>query len=61
MAPVIPRLFLTALTFAQPLLAETVLKYLGGEKTDFKSVGYGLLVAYGLVYLGIAVSEFAIS
>ena len=61
LAPVIPRLFLTAFTFAQPLLVETVLTYLGDENKDSKSVGYGLLVAYGLVYLGIAVSKFAVS
>lgn len=46
-----------AFTFAQPLLVERVLTYLGDKDDRSGSVGYGLLVAYGLVYLGIAVSE----
>lgn len=61
LAPVLPRLCLMGFTFAQPLLVDSALKYLGDDNSHSDAVGYGLLLAYGLVYLGIAVSAFVIS
>jgi ATP-binding cassette subfamily C (CFTR/MRP) protein 1 len=54
--PVIPRLVLLALTFCQPLLLKRLLQYLEYSDTDDMNIGYGLIGAYLIVYLGIAVS-----
>ena len=55
---VVPRLCLTAFTFAQPFLIERVIAYLT-EKENFNTnkIGYGLIGAYAIVYTGIGVSK----
>ncbi|KAL9109116.1 MAG: hypothetical protein Q9227_006207 [Pyrenula ochraceoflavens] len=57
LAPVVPRLALIAFTICQPLLLN---RFLGFLQTPNESqgvyTGYGLIGAYGIVYLGIAVS-----
>lgn len=55
---IVPRLCLTAFTFAQPFLINRVIGYLSEfNSANTKNVGYGLIGAYGLVYIGIGVSE----
>ncbi|TVY84949.1 ABC transporter FUM19 [Lachnellula suecica] len=54
---VIPRLFQTGFTFAQPFLVRRVLDYIqmpGGSNDT--SVGTGLVLAYMIVYVGIALA-----
>jgi ATP-binding cassette, subfamily C (CFTR/MRP), member 1 len=60
-APAFSRVVLIAFTFCQPLLLKRLLSYLSNtaERKDIK-IGYGLIGAYGLVYMGVAVSGFAI-
>ena len=53
--PVIPRLLMTAFTFAQPFLVTSILNYLQNSETRPKNDGYGLIGACVLVYVGIAV------
>lgn len=58
-APVLPYLVLVASQLAQPFLISTILTYVGSsyDGSDYqKNIGYGLIAAYGLVYLCIAVS-----
>ena len=55
-APVFPRLCLTAFTFVQPFLLNTTLNYLQNTRNTEAYIGKGLVVAYVLVYIGIAVS-----
>jgi ATP-binding cassette subfamily C (CFTR/MRP) protein 1 len=55
---VFPRLCMTAFNFTQPFLMNTLLNWL--DKEDLggpKNNGYGLIGAYAIVFLGIAVSE----
>ncbi|KAL7934474.1 P-loop containing nucleoside triphosphate hydrolase protein [Trichoderma chlorosporum] len=52
----IPRLCVTAFTFAQPFLVETTIKFVGDENAD-PNHGKGLIGAWALVYLGIALSR----
>jgi hypothetical protein len=55
--PMFPRIFLIAFTFCQPLLLKRLLNYLGSpDGKQALEIGYGLIGAYGIVYLGIAVS-----
>lgn len=59
LAPVIPNVCMIAFTIAQPLLINAFLSFLSTPSDgsqEQKDVGYGLVGAYGLVYLGIAVS-----
>ncbi|KAJ4385223.1 hypothetical protein N0V93_010284 [Gnomoniopsis smithogilvyi] len=56
LAPVIPRLVQTAFTLCQPLLLREFLRYLDGHRTFVGSTGYGFIIVYGLVYLGLAIS-----
>lgn len=56
LAPVIPRLVQTAFTLCQPLLLREFLRYLDGHRTFVGSTGYGFIILYGLVYLGLAIS-----
>lgn len=57
LAPVPARLALIAFTFAQPLLVNRLLNYIKEPKTpETMNIGYGLIAAYGIVYIGIAVS-----
>lgn len=51
-----PRLCLLAFTICQPLLLNRLLAFLQNPDEDI-SIGYGLIGAYALVYLGIAISS----
>lgn len=51
-----PRLCLLAFTICQPLLLNRFLAFLQNPAEDV-SIGYGLIGAYALVYVGIAVSS----
>lgn len=53
---VIPRLCVTAFTFAQPFLVETTIDFVGDENAKSYH-GRGLIGAWALVYLGIALSR----
>lgn len=54
---VFPRLIMLSLTVCQPILLNKLLDYLGKPSESMsKGVGYGLIGAYALVYIGIAVS-----
>jgi ATP-binding cassette subfamily C (CFTR/MRP) protein 1 len=52
--PILPRLLLIALRFAQPFLVNDVVSYLGTPGGS-SSVGYGLIAAFALVFIGLAV------
>jgi ATP-binding cassette subfamily C (CFTR/MRP) protein 1 len=55
--PIIPRLCLIGFTFCQPLLLNRTLDFLGQrEQSDTPDIGNGLIGAYAIVYLGLAVS-----
>ncbi|GAB1311376.1 Multidrug resistance protein MDR [Madurella fahalii] len=54
---VLPRLIQIGFTFAQPFLLERTIQYIEGEgHADRPAVGRGLIAAYVMVYIGIAVS-----
>ncbi|KAH6640025.1 P-loop containing nucleoside triphosphate hydrolase protein [Truncatella angustata] len=54
---ILPRLALTAFTFCQPFLINSILDRLSQPVTDASvNVGYGLIGATALIYAGIAVS-----
>jgi ATP-binding cassette, subfamily C (CFTR/MRP), member 1 len=56
LAVVPPRACLIAFNFCQPFLIDRAITYSQGPATaQTKSIGYGLIAAYGLVYIGIAV------
>ncbi|KAI0109485.1 putative ATP-binding cassette transporter [Nemania sp. FL0031] len=52
--PMLPRLALSAFTFAQPFLASSLIDFLSGDQ-NAQNNGYGLIGASFLVYAGIAV------
>jgi len=52
---VLPRLCLLAFTICQPLVLNRFLSFLASP-SESPDTGYGLIGAYGLVYLGIAIS-----
>ncbi|KAJ4288272.1 hypothetical protein N0V88_007462 [Collariella sp. IMI 366227] len=55
--PVGPRIALTAFQFCQPFLIQTLLEYLQQPaETSPKNVGYGLIGATILIYVGIAIA-----
>lgn len=55
---VFPRIILLALTMCQPLLIHKLLHFLTEPiETRPKNVGYGLIVAYALVYIGTAIAN----
>ena len=57
-APIIPRIVLIGFTFCQPLLLNRFISYLAEpEGPESASIGYGLIAAYGIVYLGLAVGS----
>ena len=57
LAVVFPRIILLALTICQPILIQELLTYLSvPNDTEMKNVGYGLIGAYALVYIGTAVA-----
>ncbi|CAG8888161.1 unnamed protein product [Penicillium egyptiacum] len=54
---VLPRLAYTGFCFAQPFLVERVLNFMTEpEHANSTNYGYGLIGAYAIVYLGIAIS-----
>ncbi|KAI0404995.1 putative ATP-binding cassette transporter [Xylaria palmicola] len=55
LAPVPPRIALTAFTFAQPFLASSLIEFLDRDRNAPENNGYGLIGASFLVYTGIAV------
>lgn len=57
-APVPARIVQAALEFTQPFLITRTLYWLYISTPDSSTIGYGLLGAYAVVYIGIAVSEF---
>ena len=53
---VIPRICLVALKLVQPFLIQDAIKFINNTRVaSSNTTGYGLIAAYGLVYLGIAV------
>ncbi|KAF4440782.1 hypothetical protein F53441_12190 [Fusarium austroafricanum] len=53
--PIFPRLCYLSLTFAQPFLVRRAIDYISTPSSQVaKERGYGLIVAYALVYYGIA-------
>ncbi|OHE98497.1 ABC transporter [Colletotrichum orchidophilum] len=53
----IPRLVLIGFRFSQPFLINRIIRYVDGDRgSDPKSIGYSLIAATGLVYLGNALS-----
>ncbi len=56
LAVVVPRLFLLAFTICQPLVLVRFLVFLQ-DPSESVDVGYGLIMAYGFVYVGISVSS----
>lgn len=59
-APIFPYLVVVASQLAQPYLIRTILDYLGKpyDGTEYQNnIGYGLIAAYGLIYICIAVSK----
>lgn len=58
LAGVLPRLCYTGFTFAQPFLISRALDYAGQrEAANSHNIAYGLIGAYAIVYIGIAVSS----
>ncbi|KAF4452640.1 Multidrug resistance-associated protein 1 [Fusarium austroafricanum] len=53
---VLPRLMLLAFAICQPLILNRLLAFLDDNSQPI-NIGYGLIAAYGLVYLGIALSQ----
>ncbi|KAL7950242.1 P-loop containing nucleoside triphosphate hydrolase protein [Trichoderma barbatum] len=53
---IVPRLALLAITICQPLVLTRFLGFLNDEAQSV-NIGYGLIGAYGLVYLGIAATQ----
>ncbi|KAF4778786.1 hypothetical protein HER10_EVM0010424 [Colletotrichum scovillei] len=56
LAVVLPRLFLLGFTICQPLILNRFLDFLQNP-SETANHGYGLIGAYGLVYLGISISS----
>lgn len=53
---IIPRICVVALKLAQPFLIQDAIKFITNTTVaSSNTTGYGLVAAYGLVYLGIAV------
>ncbi|KAH8881646.1 P-loop containing nucleoside triphosphate hydrolase protein [Thozetella sp. PMI_491] len=53
----IPRMALVGFSIAQPFLVRAALLYIQGSEAEPASHGYGLIGAYAIVYLGIALSR----
>lgn len=54
----LPRVFLIGFTFAQPFLISRLLNFLAGpDDQKTASIGYGLIGATALIYLGLAISS----
>ncbi|EPE31810.1 P-loop containing nucleoside triphosphate hydrolase [Glarea lozoyensis ATCC 20868] len=56
--PILPRLFLIGFTISQPLLLLRIIHFLdaSAKGEDDVNTGYGLVGAYGVVFLGVAIS-----
>jgi hypothetical protein len=54
LSAIIPRLILSALRFAQPFMITKLIRFVGDKGTP-EHFGRGLIGAYVLVYLGMAV------
>lgn len=53
---VIPQICVVALKLAQPFLIQDAINFINNDTAVLSNTtGYGLIAAYGLVYLGIAV------
>ncbi len=52
----IPRMALVGFSIAQPFLVQTTLVYITNSPAKPPAYGYGLIGAYGLTYVGLAVS-----
>jgi hypothetical protein len=52
---VLPRLAYTGFLFAQPFLLQRVLDFVSNRDVEKDETGYGLIGAYAVVYIGIAV------
>jgi ATP-binding cassette subfamily C (CFTR/MRP) protein 1 len=58
MASVFPRLCLIGFRFAQPFFVTRVIDYIGQDTArNSKDVGYGLIGAAGVIYVGLAISN----
>ena len=57
----LPRLALVGFAIAQPLLVKAALGYVNNHGTLPVEFGYGLIGAFGLVYIGVAVSSCLLS
>ena len=56
MGAAIPKLLLIGFLYAQPLLINRAIELASlPEQQPFNNIGYGLIGAYALVYIGIAV------
>jgi hypothetical protein len=55
LVPIIPRLLLSGLRFAQPFLVANAVDW-AGDKDASSNIGYGLIGAFALVYIGLGVS-----
>lgn len=53
----LPRSVHIGFVLAQPFLVNTTLRYIQNHTRYPVSYGYGLISAYGIVYIGIAVCE----
>lgn len=53
----IPRFFLVGFSLAQPFLIERAVNFVENKEDTNNSVGYGLIGAYGMTYIGIAASS----
>jgi hypothetical protein len=58
--PVIPRLCLTAFTFAQPFLITATLNYVDNPNPNL-DYGKGLIGAWALAYVGLAVRKYPLA
>ena len=58
LVPIFPRIVMIALKFCQPILINRFLAWLQQpESAQTRSEGYGLVGAYGCIYIGLAVSQ----
>jgi hypothetical protein len=59
---ILPRALQVGFTFAQPFLVDTTVTWIGGDDLSYTlGQGYALIGAFGIVYIGIAVSPSPLS
>ncbi|KAI5267437.1 putative multidrug resistance protein [Aureobasidium subglaciale] len=56
LAPAIPRLAMIGFNYSQPFLITRIINYVQNEERD-KNIGYGLIGAAAVIYIGIAISN----